>query len=88
MVAEGRRDYARIELTAGRLGPAEDLARKAVDADPYCEDGWQLLMRSRAGSAGAEAVVPTFLECAERLGEVGVEPSPETRALMDRLRGA
>lgn len=88
LVSEARREYARIQLAAGRPGAAEDLARKAVSADPYSEDGWRLLMRSRAQTAGGEAVVPTFLECVEHLEEIGLTPSLETRALLERLRGS
>lgn len=88
LVGEARREYARIQLAAGRPGQAAELARRAVVSDPYGEEGWRLLMRSQAGTAGGEAVVAAFLECAQRLEEVGLAPSPQTRELMERLRRA
>jgi hypothetical protein len=86
VVAGARRDSAPNPLAAARAADAADLARQVVGAEPYAEEGWRLLMRSRAGVAGPGAVVPTFLECAERLEEVGLTPSPQTRELMERLR--
>jgi DNA-binding SARP family transcriptional activator len=86
LVAGARREYAAIQLAAGRAADAADLARRAVGAEPYVEEGWRLLMRSRAELAGPETVVPTYLECIEALEEVGLSPSPRTRELMERLR--
>lgn len=88
LVSEGRREYAKALLAAGRLAEAEAAAREAVADDPYREDGWQLLMRSQAAAAGPASVVPTFLECRRALGEVGLHPSAETTRLLDRLRNA
>jgi DNA-binding SARP family transcriptional activator len=71
---------------AGRAARAAESARRAVAAEPYREDGWRLLMRARAAAEGPAAAVEPFLECREALGELGLAPSAETVALLDRLR--
>src|SRR6185295_14470045 len=88
LVSEARRDHARGLLAAGRLGQAALAARRAVAADPYREDGWQLLMRAVVAASGPAAAIPAFLECKEALAEVGLAPSPETGELLERLRGS
>ena len=86
VVGETRREYADILLTAGRAVEAVVAARAAVAAEPYREDGWALLMRAEALTSGPAAVVPVFVECSRALAEIGLEPSPKIRALMERLR--
>ena len=51
------------------------------------EDAWQELMRVQAGLAGPAAVGRVFIECRRSLSEVGLEPSGETRVMLERLRG-
>jgi DNA-binding SARP family transcriptional activator len=86
LAGETRREYADILLTAGRAVEAAVAARAAVAAEPYREDGWTLLMTAEARTSGPAAVVPLFVECARALAEIGLEPSPELRALVERLR--
>ncbi|MGD9571834.1 MAG: BTAD domain-containing putative transcriptional regulator [Thermoleophilia bacterium] len=86
VVAGARRDHARALLEAGRPAPAAAEARAAVEAEPYREDGWQLLMRAEAAAGGPASALPPFLACAEALAEVGLEPSDATRDLLARLR--
>ncbi len=85
-VSEARREYAGLLLEAGRAQEALAVARTSVSDDPYREDGWRLLMRAAAAAAGASAAVPTYVECVEALEAIGLTPSDETRALLDRLR--
>lgn len=87
LIAEARREYVLWLLQTGRFEDAVGTARAAVEGDPYREDGWRLLMRAHAAADGPVAVVPVFLECVERLADVGLAPSPETRDLLERLRG-
>jgi hypothetical protein len=82
-----RLDYARAMRVAGDPGRALDVLRSAIDADPYREDVWQEMMRVQAGLAGPAAVARVFLDCRRSLGEVGLEPSGETRVIVERLRG-
>lgn len=86
LIAEARREYVLWLLRAGRSEDAVATARAAVVADPYREDGWRLLMRAHAAADGPAAAVPVFLECAECLADVELQPSPETRDLLERLR--
>nr|WP_246551325.1 bacterial transcriptional activator domain-containing protein [Miltoncostaea oceani] len=86
-VADARREHARDLLAAGRPAQAAEAARAAVVADPYREDGWQILMRAHAAADGPASALPPYLECAEALAGVGLTPSTETRALLERLRG-
>jgi DNA-binding SARP family transcriptional activator len=85
-VAEALREHAAALLAAGRAARAAESARRAVAAEPYREDGWRLLMRARAAAEGPASAVEPFLECREALGELGLAPSAETVALLDRLR--
>lgn len=88
LVNEATREYAQALLAAGRPGEAAFAARDLVRDEPYREDGWQLLMRAEAAAGNSSAAVPTFLECQRALAEVGLDPSPATRQLLDRLRAA
>ncbi len=86
LLAEARRERALGQLRAGRAADAVLTAREAVEADPYREDAWGLLMRAHAAADGPAAAVPVFLECSEHLAALGLEPSARTRDLLDRLR--
>lgn len=86
LLAEARREYVLWLLRAGRSEDAVATARAAVVAEPYREDGWRLLMRAHAAADGPAAAVPVFLECAECLADLELEPSAETRDLLERLR--
>jgi DNA-binding SARP family transcriptional activator/tetratricopeptide (TPR) repeat protein len=86
LIAEARREHVLSLLSEGHTQRASELARAAVEADPYREDRWQLLMRAAAAAEGPSAVLPVFRECAERLAQLGAEPSQETRRLVERLR--
>lgn len=85
-VSEARREYAELLLSAGRTAEALTVARALVAAEPYREDGWRLVMQATAVTAGASAAVPVYVECARVLETIGLTPSRETRALLDRLR--
>jgi len=43
-------------------------------------------MRARAAAEGPASAVEPFLECRGALAELGLRPSAETVALLDRLR--
>ena len=86
LLAEARREYVLGLLRAGRSEDAVATARAAVAAEPYREDGWRRLMRAHAAADGPAAAVPVFLECAECLAAVELQPSADTRDLLERLR--
>ena len=85
-VFEARCEYAELLLEAGRAAEALAVARTSVADEPYREDGWRLLMRTTAATAGDSAVVPVYVECVRSLGTIGLGPSSETVALLERLR--
>lgn len=87
LLTEARREYASALLRAGDPAGAMATARAAVEADPYLEDGWRLLMRATAAADGPAAAVPVFLECRGYLADVGLTPSGATHELLERLRG-
>ncbi len=82
-----RLDFARAMRAAGRPGEAVPALQAAIDADPYREDAWQELMRIHASLEGPASVARVFLDCRRSLNEVDLEPSGETRTLLERLRG-
>jgi ATP/maltotriose-dependent transcriptional regulator MalT/DNA-binding SARP family transcriptional activator len=84
---EARLEYARAMRAAGSAGEALASASLVVEEDPYREDAWQEIMRTRAHLGGPAAVLPVFLACERALRDVGLEPSRETRVLLERLRG-
>ncbi|HJZ62590.1 MAG TPA: BTAD domain-containing putative transcriptional regulator, partial [Miltoncostaeaceae bacterium] len=84
---EARLEYARALRVAGSLAEALTTVQLVVQDDPYREDAWQELMRIQAALGGAAAVVPAFLDCQRALRDIGLEPSRETRSLLERLHG-
>jgi LuxR family maltose regulon positive regulatory protein len=84
---EARLEYARAMRAAGSAGEALASARLVVEEDPYREDAWQEIMRTEAHLGGPAAALPAFLACERALRDVGLEPSRETRVLLERLRG-
>jgi DNA-binding SARP family transcriptional activator len=82
-----RLEFARAMRAAGRPGDAVGALQAALETDPYREDAWQELMRIHARLEGPASVARVFLECRRSLGEVDLEPSGETRMLLERLRG-
>ncbi len=85
-LSEVRHELAFHHLAAGRDSEAQRIARTAVGTDPYDEQVWQILLRATAAAEGPVAIPPVYHELEIRLAEIGMEPSPTTRALRDRLR--
>jgi ATP/maltotriose-dependent transcriptional regulator MalT/DNA-binding SARP family transcriptional activator len=84
---EARLEYARAVRATGGATEALAAVQAVVSEDPYREDAWQELMRTQAVLGGPAAVLPTYIDCRRALHDVGLEPSRETRALLERLRG-
>jgi ATP/maltotriose-dependent transcriptional regulator MalT/DNA-binding SARP family transcriptional activator len=80
-------EFARTMRAAGRPGDAVAALQAAIEVDPYREDAWQELMRIHARLEGPASVARVFLECRRSLSEVDLEPSGDTRMLLERLRG-
>ncbi len=63
---------------------AVGFARRRVLLDPLEEPGYRLLMRAQLGAGDRAGAMRTYHHCASLLErELGVPPSPETRAALD-----
>ncbi|MBI4539589.1 MAG: hypothetical protein HY704_08805 [Gemmatimonadetes bacterium] len=74
--------------TAGDPQAARRYARRAVQLAPYDEAGWRRLIRLLDRDGDRAAAIVAHDELARRLSEdLELEPSPETRALIEEVRG-
>jgi DNA-binding SARP family transcriptional activator len=69
-----------------RLDLAERILREVTGRDPYLERPWRLLMRVAAARGSEAGLLQAFRGCERAMGEAGLEPSAETRALLSALR--
>ena len=61
-------------------------ARTAIDHDRLREDAYVALMRAQVANNQRTAAMMTYLNCRKTLiDELGVDPSPETTALYEKL---
>ncbi len=75
-----------LELGGSDLLAAERHARAIVDAAPYRESGYLLLMRVLAAQGNVAEALRVYHGARTRLlDELGVPPAPELRALSERL---
>ena len=80
---------ARLADDAARSDPAAgvELARRMLSLDPLSEEAHRLLMRFLAQKDDRAAALAQFETCRHVLAEeLGVEPSPETVRLTERIR--
>ncbi len=71
-------------LRSGEGSPA--LSQRLLAVDPLCEEGYRYLIRDAAGAGDLARAQGWFDRCAAALAGAGLEPSLETRALMDDAR--
>lgn len=65
---------------------AAQLAREAIDIEPFRESSHQRLMRCEAALGNRAEAIRVYHRCRELLlDELGVEPSPETQAQFESL---
>ncbi|WP_322937774.1 BTAD domain-containing putative transcriptional regulator [Nocardioides bizhenqiangii] len=77
---------AEAHLGAGRARVAVDLASRAVARQPLREAAHAVLMRALAADGDQAAALSCYLDLRRVLAaELGVDPSPETTALYERL---
>ena len=87
-VAEGAATLADAEAARHNFVGAARWARRAVEAAPYDEDGMRRLLRLLDGAGDRAGAVQAYEIFARRLDEdLGVEPAPESRALIKAIRG-
>ena len=77
---------ARAALGAGDAAGAAELARHALDTDPYDEAALRLVMRAQTAAGRPASAFAAYAQFRERLAEdLGVDPAPETTALHTAL---
>ena len=73
---------AEAAIAAGRHGDAIDVARRALEHDPYDEVALRALMTACAASGRPAVGLSTYAHVAATLREeLGVDPQPDTQAL-------
>ncbi len=66
---------------------ALELYQKILQRDPYREDIYRALIRFQAKSGDKAGALRTYQQCVQMLQtEMGISPSPETRALYEHIR--
>lgn len=84
---EAARGLAERALDAGEGFRASEWARRALTLDPDDEDALQLLLTILDAIGDRTGALRTYEEFAERIGrEYGLEPSTETRTLVQSIR--
>jgi DNA-binding SARP family transcriptional activator len=79
--------HARARLDAGDLPGALDASHRATDLDPVSETALSVAIRAMALAGQRGAALETYQRFRARLrDELEAEPSPETRALAQRLK--
>ena len=79
-----RRLHAQNER--GDIETAIRSARELLSLDPYSEDSHRTLMRLYASNGERSKAIAQFQNCRQMMQhELGVEPSPETKALADEI---
>jgi DNA-binding SARP family transcriptional activator len=85
---EALSEAAELAFALGRLEETSELAERAVRADPYAETAYRTLMSVEAAIGPPGAVMTVFRRLTEALSALGLEPSAESVALLNRLRNA
>jgi DNA-binding SARP family transcriptional activator len=85
-VLDARLDAAELALAAGNLELVRQLGRQVLDADPYRESAWRLMMRVAGLHGDPDGVIREYKACEHALADVGTTPAGSTRKLLDQLR--
>lgn len=73
-------------IEAGQPDGCVALLRKGVEADPWREDLYQLLLRAHISSGQRGAAIDVYLSCRSRLADdLGLDPSAETLRLYEEV---
>lgn len=76
----------RVYLWNGEQSLAVEAARDAVALEPFRETAWQLLMRAHASGGNTAEALRVYEQCRTLIAdELGVSPSPQTRAVHTEL---
>jgi two-component SAPR family response regulator len=83
---DARLDLAELLYRHGSYAESRGFLDAALEHDPYSERSWRLQMSLADVVGDLDGVVEAFRECRDRLAELGLAPSAQTRALVERLR--
>lgn len=86
LVARARFDAADAAISTGRYERARALNGAVLEVEPLREAAWRQQMRIAATLGDGDAVLVAFRRCRNALAEVGAEPTPTTRRLLETLR--
>jgi DNA-binding SARP family transcriptional activator len=86
LLSHARIDTAVVAFETSQLHLAGTMLATVLAEDPFREQAWRLLMRVSAAQGLDDRVIETYRRCESALETVGLEPSPSTRLLVDRLR--
>jgi DNA-binding SARP family transcriptional activator len=86
LVTDARYEAAELALSEGRLQDAERLTEAVLRDEPFHEPAWRLTMRLSCARGDDHGVLRSYQRCERVLADVGAEPSPSTRQLVDHLR--
>jgi DNA-binding SARP family transcriptional activator len=70
----------------GDAEQAEDLARRALAVDPWCDDAYAVTVSAALSRGDRTAARRTLDKADAALADLGVDPSPELQRLRRRLR--
>lgn len=85
-VLDARLDAAELAFDAEDLELAQQLGREVIDADPFREAAWRLMMRIAGLMGDPDGVIREYQACERALAEVGAAPAGSTRRLLEQLR--
>lgn len=75
-----------VYLANGEHALALQTARDLVALEPFRESGHRLVMRALAAGGNVAEALRAYEDCRRRIArELGVDPSPQTKSLHDRL---
>jgi DNA-binding SARP family transcriptional activator len=86
LATDARQDAADLAFATGRYVEAEQLAKQVIDAQPYREATWCLMMRIANARGDQDGVLTAYHRCAEALGDLQTAPTKTTKRLLDQLR--
>jgi ATP/maltotriose-dependent transcriptional regulator MalT/DNA-binding SARP family transcriptional activator len=85
-VLDARLDTAELALAAGDLELAQRLGREVLEADPYREAAWRLVMHIAGLLGDPDGVIREYKACEQALARIGATPAGSTRKLLEQLR--
>jgi DNA-binding SARP family transcriptional activator len=86
LATDARYEAAELAFAAGSLDRADRLGAEVLRIDPFREAAWRLTMRIASALGDHDGVIRAYQRCESALGQIGTEPAPSTRELLERLR--